>query len=164
MSGAWLVVACALLGALGGLAGAFVFTLRERRRLRRLAALLSLAVRMEARAREAVRVARALGRRPRRRYVVFEVVPAHGDEAEVERTVYSVLESVLGLVGFSDAGVKLVEYNAETGRGILRVRHTYKTLALAALGLIREIGGRRVAVVPLAVTGSVKRAKRLLKR
>ncbi len=150
-------------GFAAGIAASTLAVRPVRRRLERAAGLLELALKLEARYREASRAARRLSRKPRRRYIVFEVIPASVADAEsLEETFRNVLKDLKGLTGLAEAGIKVIEYNPETGRGILRVRKGYKYLALAVLGLVRRINGERVLVLPLATTGSIKRARKLL--
>ncbi|GAB6147692.1 Rpp14/Pop5 family protein [Stetteria hydrogenophila] len=161
----WLHVAllAAATGFLAGLAASLAATRPLARRLSRAAGLLELALRLEARYREAARLARSLSRRPRRRYIVFEVIPAEAaDAGSLESAIRETLKGLTGVVGLAESGVKLIEYQPGSGRGILRVRAGYKYAALAALGLVRRINGRRVLIAPLATTGSIKRARRLV--
>ncbi len=163
MPGLYEVLVALAAGFAAGLAASAMTLLPARRRLERAAGLLELALRLEARYREAAGAARKLSRRPRRRYIVFEVVPAGAVDAEsLEEAVRSVLKELKGLSGLAEAGIKVVEYSPETGRGILRVRRGYKYIALAVLGLVRRVNGKKVLVLPLATTGSIKRARRLL--
>lgn len=156
------LVLAALAGFAAGSAASLALVLPARRRLERAASLLGLALRLEARYREALRVARKLSRKPRRRYVVFEVIPPVADSKSLEDALKNVMKELKGVSGVVEAGVKVIEYNPETGRGILRVRRGYKYLALASLGLVRSVNGRRVLIIPIATTGSVKRARRLV--
>ncbi len=114
------------------------------------------------------RLARSLARlkaKPRKRYIVFEVVSAEriaGDD--VERAVSEAVRRLFGVVGEIDSWIRLVEYDEESRRGILRVRNTYKYHALAVLGTIRRIGGVRVMIVPLSTHGTIKSARKRMQR
>jgi ribonuclease P/MRP protein subunit POP5 len=155
----WQILGPLILGAAGG-AGLCAASLGEARRLRRVvAALLSGA----ARERNIVRARRILSRRPRRRYIVFEVIPGGFREAEVWEAIKATAERFAGLLGLALSGLALVDYDEERSRGIVRVRREYKGLALTVLSLTRRISGVRVLIVPLATTGSIKRARRLLR-
>ena len=148
-------------GAVAGAAAAWVVSGFRLRRIAELESLLAAALKGEAGQRALVKASKLVLRRPRRRYIVFEVVPARVGREEVERAIEDTARSVLGLVGLADSALKLVEFNEATGRGVLRVRHTHKYVALAVLGLVRRAGGRQVMLVPLATTGSIRRAKML---
>ena len=105
---------------------------------------------------------KAAAMKPRRRYIVFEVIPGDLDHAEVEAALNETLRKLVGIVGESSSRMKLLYFDKRRSRGIIRIRREHKYLALAVLGLTRSIAGRRVIVIPLAVTGSIKRAKRLI--
>ncbi len=149
----------------GAAAGGLVAWIISSNRLKRVAELESVmlaALRGEYGQRALAKAAKAVLRRPRRRYIVFEVVPAGAGREEVERAIEDAARAVLGLVGLADSAVKLVDYDESTGRGIVRVRHTYKYVALAVLGLVRSINGRPAMIVPIATSGTIRRARRLM--
>ena len=100
--------------------------------------------------------------RPRRRYIVFEVIPGGFSREDVERAIEEAAKRVLGVVGVGNMGLKLVYYSEERSRGALRVRNEWKYAALAVLGFVRRIGDARVTLVPLSVTGSIKKAKKII--
>ncbi len=104
-----------------------------------------------------------LSQRPRRRYIVFEVMSEGDlDEPDLARAIATTARRVLGEAGYVESGIRLILYNKSSNRGILRVNHTYKYRVLGVLGLVRRVRGRKVMIIPLGVTGSVKRARRLL--
>lgn len=115
--------------------------------------------------RDLKKVAAAIPKRSRRRYIVFQVVSDRRiSSGELKSALTEVCRSMLGEVFVVDSGIKLVDYEPRTGRGIVRVRHAYKYKLLAMLGLVREVGGNRVLIYPLTTTGSLKRARKLLAR
>ncbi len=154
----WLTILLSIiLSTIASLTAAY--NLQERRWRRRFQALLSTLRTY----RDVNRAARKLGRRPRRRYIVVEILseePLPMDE--VERAIKSVVREYLGVAGLASSGVSLVYYDENRGRGVVRVNQEYRYQVLGLLGLLRHVGNSRVLIVPLAVTGSLKRAKRLL--
>ncbi|HIP85069.1 MAG TPA: ribonuclease P, partial [Pyrodictium sp.] len=40
--------------------------------------------------------------------------------------------------------------------------HTTKYIVLAALGVVRRVNGKRVLIIPVRTTGTIKRAKKAL--
>jgi ribonuclease P/MRP protein subunit POP5 len=152
------ILAIAVSTAAGGLAGYYAAAARSAKLARVLAALLDSTTRE----RNIVRVRSRLARRPRRRYIVFEALPGGFREDDVRDAIESTAARLAGELGLALSGLALIEYRADTSRGVLRVRHEYKNLALAVLGLARSVGGQRALLVPIATTGSLKRARRLL--
>jgi ribonuclease P/MRP protein subunit POP5 len=128
------------------------------------------------RVRRVVRVVReALGAgtgrpaRPRRRYVVFEVVPISGDLGSVSRegleeALTRAYRELNGAVGLSLARPTLVHYDRSRGLGILAVKHLWKRQAILAMSLVREVNGVRVVLNPLRTTGTRRKALEYLER
>ena len=86
----------------------------------------------------------------RRRYVAFELGGANVSGSEMIRT----------LDELSPAPVKLILYDAESRRGMVRCGHTQLGKIKEALSKIEEIGGKRVSLNVLGVSGTIKAAKR----
>lgn len=128
------------------------------------------------RVRRALRVvrgalAKGVGRlvRPRRRYVVFEVVPISGDlssvsREELEDALARAYRELNGLVGLSLARPTLVHYDRSRGLGVLAVKHLWRRHAILAMSLVREVGGVRVLLNPLRTTGTRRKALKYLER
>ncbi len=110
-----------------------------------------------------VRLSRRVSKRGKR-YIVFEVL---GTEPlkfeELREAVVSTVRRVYGELGEARLRIKLVEYDEARRRGILRVRREFKLHALAVLGLIRSFNGRRLLIIPISTTGSLKRARALVR-
>jgi len=114
------------------------------------------------RAREIMRIRRELSRRPRRRYIVFQVI-ANTDISErmLHQSLMRTVRRLLGSAFVADSGLQLVYYNPVTRKGVIRVRHVYKDAVLGTLGLTRKIGEASAIVVPILTVGTVKRAKKI---
>jgi len=99
-----------------------------------------------------------------RRYVVFEVLGTEpvGFE-ELKGAIEGTVRRVYGELGSAMFGVKLIEYDEVRRRGVLRVRRDFKLYALAVLGLVRSSNGRRLLLIPLSTTGSLKRARAVVR-
>lgn len=138
-----------------------VLAYAEARRVR----VLLEAVLGSARARELSKIRRAFSRRPRRRYIVFQVV-SDGDVSE--KSLYQAImrsaRRLLGSAAVADSGLMLAYYNAATRRGVLRVRSDYKNAAMAVLGTVRRAGDSNVLAVPITTSGTIKKAKKLADR
>jgi len=107
------------------------------------------------------------GRRPGygRRYIVFEVLgvePVGFDE--LKAAIEGAVRRAYGEAGEALLRLKLVEFDESRRRGIVRVRRDFKVHALAVLGLVRSLDGKRVLLAPLATTGSLRRARRIMQR
>jgi ribonuclease P/MRP protein subunit POP5 len=114
---------------------------------------------------EAETLLEKLRRKRRRRYIVFQVVTETGETPppeEVEKAVLRAVERFAGQLTVALSRIQLVYYHPDRGAGILRVSHDTKHLVLAALGLVRSIGGRKALIIPLRTTGTIKTAKRFL--
>lgn len=100
--------------------------------------------------------------RPRRRYIVFEIASESRVECgDLERALRETIKSVYGLRGLEESGARLVYCNPATRRGVVRVRHAYRDLALSSLGLVRRVGSLKVALIPVKTTGTLKKAIRV---
>ncbi|KSW11429.1 hypothetical protein CF15_00795 [Pyrodictium occultum] len=106
-----------------------------------------------------------LRRKRRRRYIAFYIV-YEGDEPpspeEVEQAVKRAVERLAGQLTVALSRLQLVYYDPERAAGVLRASHDTKYLVLAALGLVRRVGGRRAVIIPVRTSGTIKRAKQAL--
>jgi RNase P/RNase MRP subunit POP5 len=101
----------------------------------------------------------------RRRYLAFKVQGGEGfDQSEVWSTAVSSLRYLYGVKGGAEADLRLIEYDAERGVGVLRCNHNYLTEVRASLALVTRIGDVEVSIQVLRVSGTVKtlREKMLL--
>ncbi|MCE4627688.1 MAG: Rpp14/Pop5 family protein [Desulfurococcales archaeon] len=138
-----------------------VLAYAEARRVRELLE----AVLGSARARELARIRRAFSRKPRRRYIVFQVI---SDDDVSEKSLYQAImrsaRRLLGSAAIADSGLTLAYYNAATRRGVLRVRSDYKNAAMAVLSTVRRAGNSNILAVPITASGTIKKAKRAADR
>ncbi len=114
---------------------------------------------------DAEEVLRKLRRKRRRRYIVFYVIAEEREgisPEKLEKAVREAVERLYGLIGAGDAYPQLVFYDPREMAGIIRTTHTAKHIVIAGLASVRKIDGVRVVIVPIATTGTIKRAKRIL--
>jgi len=101
--------------------------------------------------------------RARNRYIVFEALTSDRIQLEqLNNAIIDTMRKLYGELGLATTRIRLIDYNEDRRRGIVRVRREYKMHALAILGFLREVSGKRVKLIPLTVTGTLKRAKRVL--
>ncbi len=106
-----------------------------------------------------------LKRKRRRRYIAALILydgKLPVDPRVVQRSIEDAVKRLAGEVGVAEARPQVVYYDPVRGAVIIRTNHLAKSLVLASLLLIREIGGVRVRVVPLRTAGTIRSAKRYL--
>ncbi len=107
---------------------------------------------------------KSLKKKPRRRYIVFEIVSSEPITfAELDTCIKSNIRELLGILGSSQISYKLIEYDEKTKRGIIRTDSASKNTIIAVMGLSREISGKRILIIPLRITGTVKKARQLIR-
>ncbi len=100
--------------------------------------------------------------RQKKRYGVFEIVSDKKfSSAEVEKEVGQALLTFLGELGVAKAAPMFIKF--EKQRFILKVNHKHVEEAKAALTLIKKIKNTPVIIKSLLVTGTIKKANKLLK-
>ncbi|HIQ11086.1 MAG TPA: hypothetical protein EYH26_03820 [Pyrodictium sp.] len=114
---------------------------------------------------EAEKALEKLRRKRRRRYIAFIVVAESGkppEPQEMEKAILDAVKRVGGEIAVADARPRLVYYDPLRGLGIVSASHTTKYIVLAALGIVRYVNRRKVLVIPVRTTGTIKRAKKAL--
>ena len=104
-------------------------------------------------------------RKPRRkRYIVFEVISNEIiTSSELNHALKEEAEKLLGILGLSDITLKLIDFDEKFKRGIIRTDNHSKYVVLALLGLIRNINDKKVLLIPLKTTGTIKKARQLIR-
>lgn len=99
----------------------------------------------------------------RKRYIVFTIVSEHSfSRKEIEEAVRKNINKVYGFIGLARADPKLVYYEPSLKKGVIRTSHLEKELVITALSLVREVNGKKLVIIPLKTTGTIKRAKKYL--
>lgn len=159
----WLLAAALLASSIiaGAVAGYIASVIRARR-VERILSVLGLTAYAE---RRLARLYRKAASKPKRRYIVFEVLSEGSLEARaLEEALRREFSRLFGEVALAASGLSLADFNPETMRGVVRVRREFKVHALAAMGALRSIEGVRVMVTPIAVSGTLKRARRRMEK
>lgn len=99
-----------------------------------------------------------------KRYIVFEIFDEGINIDELKSTLIDSLSRELGIMNLASCNIKLIWYSMRKHCGILRIRGPYLCIptVLSALSLIRNLNGKKVIIVPLKVTGTLKRAKKYI--
>lgn len=145
---------------MGGLLGVAAGVASSRVYCRRKCVAMDLIVAAATRERLLVRLRRGLSRKPRKRYIVFEVIGGPVEPEDLEEAIRNSFVTLFGAPALSVSMIRLAEFDERNMRGILSVRREFKYHALAALALVRRVKDRRVFLVPVLTSGTIKRARK----
>lgn len=99
--------------------------------------------------------------RMKKRYVAFKVI---GDTAvmnnEIKSSFYDILNQLYGEIGFADMGFRLIEFNTETKKGIVRFRKEEINKGIASFAFIKNIKNYNTRLSPLNTSGSLKKLRK----
>ncbi len=102
-------------------------------------------------------------KKPRKRYIVFRLLSqepiGHGD---VENAIKTAISRLYGDYGLSLSRMYLAIYEPSTGYGVLRVSHLWKDKVIIALSYVRNIEDKPVLIIPIRISGSIKRAREVI--
>lgn len=107
--------------------------------------------------------------KPRKRYMVFELIPVSGElsglgRRHVEEAIENVSKLLFGTLGYELMRPTLVYYDESRAVGIISFKHSWRNHILLALSLIKEVGGVKVMAVPVKTTGTRRRALEYIKK
>lgn len=98
-------------------------------------------------------------RKPRRRYMVFELISDREVSAGLlEYEVRNTFKKLFGEVHLARAALTIQYFNNQLNIGIIKYSHMYRYKVLAVLGVMRKVGDVRVVTIPLRTTSSLKKA------
>jgi RNase P/RNase MRP subunit POP5 len=100
--------------------------------------------------------------REKKRYIVIKILSnAKIEYNELSYTLWNEFTRFLGEFELSISRAWLIEdlFDQENQIAVLRVNHNFVENFRAALALIKEISGKKVAIKVLGVTGTIKSAK-----
>ena len=95
--------------------------------------------------------------RQKHRYIAFGVSGAKFSKGEVTRAIINSLRS---LQDFDMSAMRMIFFEAGSGRGLLRCEHKQVAQVKAAILKLKRIGGRSVSFSILGVSGTIRAAKR----
>ncbi len=104
-------------------------------------------------------------RRERRRYLIVRLVYSGKlSEAELESLLLNAYGKLYGSSRSSTAGLKVMDLDERTGTATIRFKAPRKWEVLAALGAVENLSEGRVVVIPLRVSGTLRKAKEYVRR
>jgi len=92
----------------------------------------------------------------KKRYISFELRGPDMGENSLKKAIYSEALRFFGEFGLSEAALKLVEYNSDTKKGILRCERDYLDKTIGFLALISSLEGTEARLIPIKSSGTVK--------
>lgn len=101
-------------------------------------------------------------RSSRRRYLSFQLHSDGSiiDDKQVSMAIWKSLLSLYGEVSASDSKLYLVEYDGESGTGVLQCTSDSLNRVITAAALIGSIGSSLVSFEPRKTSGTIKGLKR----
>jgi len=104
-------------------------------------------------------------RRERRRYLIIRLIYSGKlGRVELESLLLNAYEKLFGSSRSSTAGLKVMDLDKRTGTAIIRFKAPRKWEVLAALGAVENLSEGKVIVVPLRVSGTLRKAKDHVRR
>jgi len=105
------------------------------------------------------------GIREKERYIIFKVVSEKEKilKEEILMAIIYAVHSFLGDKIMSDANIYLIDWNENIGAGILKTNHKTKDNVIVALSLLSSINEIKTSIIPLNTTGTIKKAKKIMK-
>jgi len=99
--------------------------------------------------------------RERKRYLVFEVLSKSKIKAisDLSKAIWRSHLALCGELGAAYAGISLVEFDAKSQRGILRVNHDQLHNVRASMALVTEVGKEPAVLKSIGVSGILRKAE-----
>ena len=101
----------------------------------------------------------------KRRYVVFEIVSENKfAKDEVMRALWDTVLGTIGALGAAKAAFWIFEFDARKQKGILRCTNKELPVIRGSLVLLDKINSKKAFVHVTDVTGTIKKAKKLMEK
>jgi ribonuclease P/MRP protein subunit POP5 len=99
--------------------------------------------------------------RKKKRYIGFELL-SDGEirEEELSKEIVSSAHSLFGDLGVGELALRLIEWDGR--RGAIRCRHDKTAEARSALAVMNSVGGKKVGVRVLTISGTIRGIKEKL--
>jgi len=99
--------------------------------------------------------------RERNRYIVFEFISdSKFSREDITKAIWSSALEFLGDFGLSRISLKIIEWNTDSQRGILKVSHKSTDDIRAALTLVKEINRIPIIFHVFGISGTLKMARK----
>jgi len=95
----------------------------------------------------------------KKRYVLFELQGQELDEERLKRALYNEALRFFGELGISYAGLKLLEYDVTTKRGILRCERSYLEKVLGFMALVSSLDSKPARLKTILSSGTIASLK-----
>jgi len=93
----------------------------------------------------------------RRRYLALRVESEGSmDRGELAEAIWKAVTQLFGEYGASQAGIVLIEYDEQSGRGVVRCSHKALPMVRASIASITRINGKPTAIRVFGVSGTLK--------
>ncbi len=103
-------------------------------------------------------------RKLRKRYIVFEVLSSKSvGKGELEQEVRNTFKKIFGDIHLARASISLSYYDENLNIGVIKFTHIYKYKVLASLGVVKSVRDTKVLIIPLRITGSLRKALKYIK-
>ncbi len=103
--------------------------------------------------------------REKKRYLAFVVrSDFYITKKEISLAIWHTLMNLLGEMKVSKLHYRFLEYDGDSRVGIVVCSHKFIGEVIACLSLIGNVNNKRVSIVPLAVSGTIKALRRKVSR
>ncbi|MEM2444817.1 MAG: Rpp14/Pop5 family protein [Sulfolobales archaeon] len=105
-----------------------------------------------------------MGKRLRKRYMIFEVISEKEiNSGLLEYEIRASFRRLFGELHLARAALALQYFNSKSSIGVIKHSHIYRYKLLASLGVVRKVGDFKVMIIPLRITGTLKKALEYVK-
>lgn len=98
--------------------------------------------------------------REKKRYIAFEVISEERlDKNMVNNAIFDANKSYLGELGCAKANFKVLDYDENSKKGMIKASNKYIDYVKASLSLIKRIKNTKVIIKTMGVSGTIKNLK-----
>ncbi len=90
--------------------------------------------------------------------------PVNFTKKEVEKIIWEAAINLLGEIKVADSGLWLIEWNNLENLGVIQFNAKYKYQIMGVLSLIFSYKGKRINLIPLLLSGTIKSLREKLKK